>query len=246
MEIHFCRQDSYRMMRQKFTAAWPNLRLELHRQTNFLWKEGHDEIDDDERFFPPHAPDATLFTLSGGTTLAVAQRLFADYYHEGGAPSVNIEPSIYGNARHEITYPFGGATLDENNAPFVLRLNQWPYAEFKRRFTERWTNLSIEIFQITAPGDEQQELPDDFEMNTLTRVNRLVQYHIYERDGVRSAVEKVVNEEVLRDEVYLAALANSLQRSGIVFNIRNNRLGIEWSPTLKQHRLREFQEAGSA
>jgi hypothetical protein len=247
METTFYKHDSYLTIRRKFTGAWTNLRLELHSQSEQFWKEGDDEFDDDTRFFPSHIADEPLFTLTSETTKATARRLFSDYFGNQGLNGNYIEAFVYGNFAGEVAYTSENATLGECNNPFILQLNRFPYGEFKQKFAEHWTNLSIEIYQSEMQNGELStdaaELPEDFEMKNFTRINRLVINEFYECDGVRYSVEKRANESALYDELYLSSFENSLKNSGIAVRIKNERLGIYWSQNLKQAKLQDFQNA---
>ncbi len=243
MKVNFYKHDSYLEMRRKFTGAWANLRLELHEMSPRFYKEGEDEFETDTRFFSLETANELLFTLTGETIIAAARRLFAKSYSYRGKPGDWVEANILGNFPDVISYPSEIETLDEANNSFVLPFNKFNYAEFKRRFAGRWTNLSIEIHQIEPASSDAWELKDDFEMKNFTTVNRLVMRDYYEQNGARDVIEKLANETVLRDEVYLSALAQSLERSNIFFRIRNKRLGIYWERNSKYKQLKEFQAA---
>lgn len=247
MEVEFYKQDSYLEMRRKFTGAWVNLRLELHEQSPRFYKEGADEFETDKRFFSPEIADEPLFTLTGDTIKAAARKLLAQHYSYRAKPGEWVEAAIYGNFLDVVSYPPETETLDECNEGFYLPLNKYVYGEFKRRFTERWTNLSVEVYPSELPAGEMPvgtaELADDFEMTKLTRVNRLAARDYYERDGERDVVEKLANESVLRDAACLAGFENSLRNSGIFVRIKNKKLGVYWERKLNLDQLKNFQAA---
>lgn len=248
MEAAFYKHDSYIEMRRKFTNAWTNLRLELHEQSLRFYKEGYDEFEDDRRFFSIETTEnELLFTLTGETVKADARRMFAEHYSYRGKPGDWVTASIGGNFPDEVSYPAETNTLDECNNPFYLPLNKYVYAEFKRRFSEKWMNLSVEVYPSELPAGEMPigaaELPDDFEMTNLTRVNRLVTSDYFERDGERDVVEKLANDSVLRDGTYPADFETSLNKSGIFVRFKNEKLGVYWERKLNYSQLKDFQAA---
>jgi len=248
MEAKFYKHDSYLEIRRKFTGAWENLRLEIHRQSLRFHKEGDDEFETNARFYPLETENELLFTLYGKTTKAAAQNLFADFYCEKNSPPrTSSEACIYGNFPDKVYNPPETGTLDECNNPFYLPLNKYIYADFKRRFTERWTNLSVEVypsdFQAGEMPPDAVELADVFEMTNLTCVNRLVRHDYYERNGFRDVIEKLANESILRDDIYLADFETSLRNSGIFVRVKNKRFGIYWERSLNCDRLKDFQTA---
>ena len=235
-------------MRRKFTGAWANLRLELHELSLRFYKEGDDEFEKDTRFFLVESTEnELLFTLTGETVKSDARRSFAESYSYRGKPGDWVTASIGGNFPDVVSYPTETDTLDECNHPFYLPLNKYVYAEFKRRFTERWTNLRVEVYPSELPAGEMPpdavELADDFEMTNLTRVNRLITSDYFERDGVRDVVEKLANNSVLRNETYPADFEISLNGSGIFVRFKNEKLGVYWERKLNYPQLKDFQAA---
>ena len=114
------------------------------------------------------------------------------------------------------------------NDPFKLPINKFTYGEFKRRFTERWTNLSIELYKNPPHevGEPQKsdELADDFDMKTL----------------------KNAEKAFLRDYVYISDWSDKLVFIRIAASIKNDKFGIYSQGNYRSIRLKEFNEAESS
>ena len=115
MDVKFYKHDSYLEMRRKFTGAWANLRLVIHRQSEKFWRGSNDELEDDYRFFPSETADGQFLILSGAMTKAAARSLLADFYSVCGSFETYIEPFIYENFADETVYNPENVSLDECN-----------------------------------------------------------------------------------------------------------------------------------
>lgn len=211
MEPTFYRHDNYPMLRLKFSAAWPNLALEMHHTSAKLDKEGWDEFDSDAAFASPDSPNQAVFTLSKETIVRDAARLFSENF---GGTAFILRDGVSVEEQE---------TLEYCNDPFRLPLNEFSYAEFKRRFTGRWTNLSIELFD-TAPHNgglwrNSRELAEDFEMRNLRNADRAY----------------------LHDYLYISTWGGLLKNVHVAAMIKNNRLGIYAEDNLTNLKLKDFQ-----
>lgn len=209
----FYTHDSYATLRHKFNAAWTNLELELHHWSAILQHEGRDEFDVDATFGDPHSPNEIAFALTDETTGRAAATLFSEQF--GGEANILRD---------------GGSIEDDEplaycNNPFRLPLNEFTYGEFKRRFSNRWTNLSVKLYDV-APrtgglwrGD--RELADDFEMGNL----------------------KHADKAFLHDYTYISTWGELLVYVRIAAAIRNDKFGVECEGNLRNTRLKKFNEA---
>ena len=209
----FYKHDNYETLRRKFNGAWTNLHLELHDRGPKLDHEDRDEFADDATFADANTPNEVVFTLTDETIAETAVRLLEE--NCGGKVWI-LRDSFSVEA---------GETLEYCNNPFRLPLNVFSYGEFKRRFAERWTNLSIELYDASPNagglGQNSRELADDFEMKNL----------------------KNADSAYLHEYVYISTWSDALKNVQIAAAIKNNRLGIYCERNWIYKRLKEFQAA---
>ncbi len=212
MKAVFYRHDKYFVLCAKFQAAWPTLRMELHHPGIKLDKEGWDEFEENTIEPDLTTPNTPLFALNDDDTAAEAQRLFSQHY---GAQAYILRngPSV---PERE--------TLADCNNPFTLPLNQFSYGEFKRRFSERWPNLSIQLYNSSPyPGGlgqnkSNQELGDDFDMKTLKNTERTF----------------------LHDYLYISDWGTLLGKTDLFATIKPSKPEIAWDRNSIYKRLRDF------
>lgn len=215
MEITFYKHENYAAVRQKFESAWTNLTLELHHNSGKFDKEGYDELEIELNFVNPDIPQEA-FTLTDETAAEKAETLFEQ---EFGGHALILRDYISVERRESLAYC---------NNPFRLPLNKYTYGEFKRRFTERWTNLAIELYD-TAPHEgglwaNSRELKDDFEMANL----------------------KNADKAYLHDYAYISDWGRTLKDVRVAAMFRNDALNIYCEDNLKNLRLRDFNELKKA
>ena len=212
----FYTHDGYAMLRHKFNSAWKNLSLELHHSSAKLQHEGYDEFDSDATFGDANSPNKIAFALTDETIVREAERLFSDYF---GGEAIILRDGLSPENKESLGYC---------NNQFKLLLNEFAYGEFKRRFSEHWTNLSIELY--TNPphevGEPQKsdELADDFDMKTL----------------------KNAEKAFLHDYVYISDWSDKLVFIRIAASIKNDKFGIYSQGNYRRIRLKEFNEAESS
>ena len=208
----FYKHDNYATMKQTFRAAWPNLRLELHERGAAFYKDGVAEFGDNKTFFAADVPNDVVMALTDQTLAGAALELFAARF--------KCEPVILCEG-YEVEVE---RTLDHLNTPFKLPLNVFSYGDFKRRFSEHWTNLSIELYD-SSPGHGglgrgAKELAVDFDMSSLTDVGY-----------------------PLHDYISVATWGESLKGGSLSAAIKNEKLGIYCQGNWIIQRLPEFQWA---
>ena len=208
----FYKHDNYATMKQTFRAAWPNLRLELHERGAAFYKDGVAEFNDDKTFFAADVPNDVVMALTDQTLAGAALELFAARF--------KCEPVILCET-YEVEVE---RTLDHLNTQFKLPLNVFIYGEFKRRFSEHWTNLSIELYDASPGhgglGRGARELAVDFDMSSLADVGY-----------------------PLHDYISVAAWGESLKGGSLSAAIKNEKLGIYCQGNWIIQRLPEFQWA---
>ncbi|HBB95109.1 MAG TPA: hypothetical protein DC054_06935 [Blastocatellia bacterium] len=208
----FSRHDNYATMKQTFRAAWPNLRLELHERGAAFYKDGFAEFNDDKTFFAADVPNDVVMALTDQTLAGAALELFAARF--------KCEPVILCEG-YEVEVE---RTLDHLNTQFKLPLNVFEYGDFKRRFSEHWTNLSIELYDASPEhgglGRGAKELAADFDMSGLTDVGY-----------------------PLHDYISIATWGESLKGGPLSAAIKNERLGIYCQGNWIIQRLPTFQWA---
>ena len=212
----FYTHESYPMLRHKFNSAWTNLVLELHHSSAKFQHEGYDEFDSDTTFGDSGKPNEIAFTLNDETTARTAMQLFSKTY--GGEAYILRDGGVSIEDKESLFYC---------NNPFRLPLNEFTYGEFKRRFTNQWTNLSIKLYDV-APrtgglwrGDK--ELADDFEMSNL----------------------KNADSAFLHDYLYISTWGERLVYVRIAAAIKNDKFGIDCEGNLRNTVLKKFNEAAS-
>ena len=197
------------MVQTKFNAKWPNLNLELHHCSSKLDKEGFDEFDHETTLCDLNSVREVALTLSNETIAATAMRLFGQSY---GGRAFILRDRLSVEEKESLAYC---------NSPFRLPLNEFSYREFKRRFTHRWPNLSIELYDTTPNqgglGAGLNELAEDFEMKTLSKVG-----------------------DALHDYIFISDWGNSLKRGNLAAEIKNKRLGISCERNEIFKRLKDF------
>jgi hypothetical protein len=208
----FHKHDNYATMKQTFRAAWPNLRLELHERGAAFYKDGFAEFNDDKTFFAADVPNDVVMALTDQTLAGAALELFAARF--------KCEPIILCEG-YEVEVE---RTLDHLNTPFMLPLNVFKYREFKRRFSEHWTNLSIELYDASPGhgglGRGAKELALDFDMSSLADVGY-----------------------PLHDYIAVATWGASLKDGPLSAAIKNEKLGIYCDGDWLGQRLPAFQWA---
>jgi|GEM_PF-6297878 len=214
-EATFYKHDNYAALKHTFNSAWPNLLLELHHLGNRLDKEGRDDFDEDAIFADVNGPNDIVLSLTNQTLAGEAIQILSKTFN--GQAFILRE---YASVEEE-------ETLEYCNDPFTLPLDRFTYGDFKRRFTERWTNLSIELYD-TSPdagglSQNSRELADTFNMSTL----------------------KIVGDP-LHDYMFISDWGTSLKRGCIAAAIKNNKLGIYCEGNWRFQRLRKFQAAETA
>lgn len=235
MEATYISSDTYAETRRKFNAAWPNLRLEIHWSDTAYYKEGMNEVEPDRTFTVEGQP-VKSFTLTDDTTIMAAKDLFKNF----GEHEHQLAVNIIDNLVDKWVSPIGSQTLAAASDPFILRPVEFTYAEFQRRFTERWPNLSIRFFQIESGG----ELPSEFELKTLTGtgIRGLLRSRVYVRNGVYDTVE-MTTDNYLHDHLYISDYKNALEKTGIQMTIKNTRTGTEWDRDSSPQKIIDFQNA---
>jgi hypothetical protein len=212
----FYTHDSYATLRHTFNSAWTNLSLELHHSSAKLQHEGYDEFDIDATFGDPNTPNEIAFTLSDETIVQTAMQLFSEHF--GGEAVILRDGSSVENKE----------SLGYCNNPFKLPLNEFTYGEFKRRFSERWTNLSIEFYDTSphAGGLHRggRELADDFDMKTL----------------------KHADKAFLHDYIYISTWGEKLVYIRVDAAIKNNKFGVYCEGNLRNAKLKEFNEVDNS
>jgi len=212
----FYTHDSYAILRRKFNSSWTNLQLELHHRSAKFQHEGYDEFDSDATFGDPNIPNKIAFTLTGETIVRTAAELFSEHF--GGETYILRDGTSSENLE----------TLRYCNNPFRLPLDEYTYGEFKRRFSERWTNLSIELYTNSPHkvGEPQTsgELADVFDMKTL----------------------KNAEKAFLGDYVYISDWSDKLAFIRIAARIKNEKCGICSVGNYARIKLKEFNEADNS
>lgn len=209
--VIFYKNDNYSALRYTFNTAWPNLELELHHNSSKFDKEGYDELESDANLADPNSPNRAVFTLTDETLAGAAEKLFEGNF---GVRAVILRDGLSIESRESLAYC---------NNPFRLPLNAYTYGEFKRRFTEHWSNLSIELYD-TSPHDgglwrNERELADDFEMKNL----------------------KKADKAFLHDYIYISDWGKMLKNVQVAAAIKNKTLGIYAEGNFKDERLKDFQ-----
>ena len=157
-KVAFYKHDNYATISVNFGKAWPNLTLELNHASDKFYHEGYDEIEYETQFFDVLEPNAVFLSLNDETISDTAIRLF----EEASGGRCYILRDGLSIERNE--------SLEYCNEPFMLPLNKYTYGDFKRKFTERWPNLTIEMFDVSpyhgVLTSGYQELADDFDMST--------------------------------------------------------------------------------
>lgn len=235
MEASFNSNDTYAETRRKFNVAWPNLRMEIHWADAFYRKEGMNEVERDKTFTVDGQP-VKSFTLTGDTTIATAEDLFKSF----GEHKHQLAAQIIDNFVDKWVTPIGTQTLAEASDPFILRPVEFTYAEFQRRFTERWPDLSIEFFHIESGN----ALPPDLELKSLTgtAIRGLLRSRVHVRNGVYDTVE-IITDNYLHDHLYISDYKNALEKAGLDMTIKNTRTGTEWDRDSSPYKLIDFQNA---
>jgi hypothetical protein len=241
--VNFNRHDTYRQIQRKFTDAWPNLRVEIHIADVYYHKEGRNEVDYDQVFMVEGQPDRP-FALTDETMVGAAKDMITQNL---GANRYSLATEIFCNRTDIWIYPNNKITLADANDPFFLHPKECTHAEFQRRFTEHWTNLSIEFFrlEISESGEPKLiELAPDFELKNLTGtgIHGLWRGSEIFRNGVHD-VAQVVTENYLHDHLYISDYKNILEKNGVTIQVKNTRLGIYWNKISSPHTLIDFQNA---
>ena len=215
METIFYTHDKYSDLRRKFNSAWTNLYLEINHDSPKFQHEGYDGFDSDATVGDLDKPYEIAFTLTDATTARMAVQLFSETY------------------RGKVYILREGFSVEDNeslaycNNPFRLPLNFYGYGEFKRRFTARWTNLSIKLYDV-APREGglwrgERELANDFEMSNLPNAG----------------------SAFLHDYVFISTWGKRLAEVRIAAAIRNEKFDIECERNLRNTQLKKFNEAAS-
>ena len=207
----FYKHDNYATLRHTFNASWTNLDLELHHISDKFYHEGYDEIEGDWSLKNAGGINELVFALTDETTANEAETLFEKHF--------GVRARIL---REDLSVE-GHETLAYCNNPFRLPLNVYTYSEFKRRFTERWTNLGIELYD-TAPHEgglwtNSKEFADNFEMKNL----------------------KNADQAYLHDYIYISDWGNLLKNVQVAAAIRNDKINVYCEGNLRNERLKDFQ-----
>ena len=212
MEATFYKRDNYAAVKGAFNSAWPNLHLELHHPGPWLDHEGRDEFDDDAEFAPSTSEGDVVLWLTDKTISGTALKLLSERF--AGQAFILRD---YVSVEEE-------ETLEYCNDPFKLPLNEFNYGEFKRRFSERWSNLSIELYDRSPDpgglGQSAAQFPDDFDMGSLGNAG-----------------------DPLHDYIFISDWGISLKRGCVGAAIRNNKLGTYCEGNCRYKRLKAFQSA---
>lgn len=203
MQASFYNTDTYAIAKQRFNDAWPNLFLEVHHASRKYWHEGRDEKEEDTQMTATIDPAVPVFTLTDETLAGNAIHLFATHF-SGEALVLHLGVSVERNE-----------TLSYGNDPFILPLNKFTYREYKRRFTERWPNLSIHLY------------------NTKQQYTELgLNLVIKGKKGLCTAIN---------DYTFIFDWRHTLSHIDLSAAIKNNRLGISWDGDMRPLRLKEFE-----
>jgi hypothetical protein len=175
------------------------------------WKESRDVFDDDQTFFDTIGPDDVVLWLTDQSIAETANKLFSDRF--------NCAAFILRNGL-SVEDP---ETLEYCNDPFMLPLNKFTYGEFKRLFSQRWPNLSIELYDVSPDHGGlwrgAKELDNDLDMSSFSEVGY-----------------------PLHDYIYIYEWADSLKRLGnLAAMIKNVKLGVDCDGNWRNLRLNAFQ-----
>ena len=216
MRVDFYRHDNYATLERRLKSGWANLSLELNHASAKFQHEGWDIMDAEDTFGDLTKPNEIAFALDDETTAGEASRLFSEF--SGGTAYVVRD-------QYPVESP---ETLAYCNNPFRLPLDEFTYGEFKRRFSERWTNLSVELYKnpphIVGAPHGSGELAEDFEMKNL----------------------KHADKAFLHDYIFISTWSDKLVYIRIAAAIKNNRFGIYSEKNYRRMMLKEFNEAESA
>ncbi|MFT3745508.1 MAG: hypothetical protein QM785_14600 [Pyrinomonadaceae bacterium] len=209
----FCKHDNYATLCAEVTAAWPNLTLELNHISPQFYHEGRDEFDYETVFFDASEPNGVVITLDDDTISEIACRLFEEQF--GGRCYI---------LRDGLSVE-GDETLEYCNDPFRLPLNKFKYGEFKKLFSERWTNLTIQMFDVSpyhgVLTSGYKELADNFDMATQNACG-----------------------DPLHDYIFISDWGATLKRSNLGATIINNSLGTACTGNDRNERLKNYNNKG--
>lgn len=209
----FCKHDNYAILCAKLAAAWPNLTLEMNHISPRFYHEGRDEFDLETTFFDASEPNDIVITLDDNTISGTATRMFEELFG-GRCYILRNGLSVESNE-----------TLEYGNDPFMLPLNKFIYGEFKKRFAERWPNLTIQMFDVSpyhgVLTSGYKELADDFDM----------------------ATQKACGDP-LHDYIFISDWGSTLKRSNLGAAIINNALGKICTGNDRNERLKNYNNKG--
>ena len=203
MQILFYPTDTYATAKHKFNNAWPNLSLEVNYATAKYWHEGWDEFEEDTPMIDKTDPAIPVFSLTEEMLAGEVIQLFSTHF-SGEAMLVRTGVSVEMNE-----------TLAYSNDPFILPINKIIYSDYQRRFTGRWTNLSVHLY------------------NTANKYMELEAHVLLQgRKGVPTA---------LNDYTFISEWRHTLSRIHLCAAIQNNQLNISWEGDMRPLRIKEFQ-----